>query len=97
MDAALQELDGFYNGAASQAYLGTYLYQDWGQHHWTQGTWTSDLDAGPEALGAPLDDKVFFAGETLNPVDEIDGFMIIRGSVQSAILSGYAAVDRVLD
>ena len=97
VDAALQELDGFYNGAASQAYLGTYLYQDWGQHHWTQGTWTSDLDAGPEALGAPLDDKVFFAGETLNPVDEIDGFMIIRGSVQSAILSGYAAVDRMLD
>jgi hypothetical protein len=40
---------------------------------------------------------VFFAGETLNPVDEIDGFMIIRGSVQSAILSGCAAVDRMLD
>tara|TARA_B110000208_G_scaffold159314_1_gene193911 strand:- start:381 stop:1604 length:1224 start_codon:yes stop_codon:yes gene_type:complete len=99
VDSIIQELDGYYNGLASENYLGTYIYEDWSQQTYAQGTWTSDFEASSEDLNASLDDKVYFAGETYNVhgIWPIDGFYIIRGSVQSAILSGYEVVDRILD
>ena len=99
VDTVLQELDGYYNGLASQCYLGSYIYQDWGQHTFTQGTWTSNFQTASEDLIAPLENKVYFAGETYNShgLTPLDGFYIIRGSVQSAILSGYEVVDSVLE
>ena len=99
VDTVLQELDGYYNGLASQCYLGSYIYKDWGQHTFTQGTWTSNFQTASEDLIAPLENKVYFAGETYNShgLTPLDGFYIIRGSVQSAILSGYEVVDRVLE
>ena len=36
-------------------------------------------------------------GAVNNGLTPLDGFYIIRGSVQSAILSGYEVVDRVLE
>ncbi|MGK0391060.1 MAG: monoamine oxidase [Maribacter sp.] len=97
VDAVIQELDGYFNGLASQNYLGSYIYEDWSQQTYTQGTWTSDFEASSEDLNASLNDKVYFAGETYNVhgIWPVQGFYIIRGSVQSAILSGYEVVDRI--
>ena len=52
-----------------------------------------------EDLNASLDDKVYFAGETYNThgITPNRGFYIIRGSVQSAILSGYDVVEQILE
>ena len=99
VDSVLQELDGYFSGLASQYYLGAYIYQDWGQQTYTQGTWTSDFQAASDVLMAPLIDKVYFAGETYNAhgITPHNGFYIIRGSVQSAILSGYEVVDKILE
>ena len=50
-------------------------------------------------LNTSLNDKVYFAGETYNKHGETptDNFYIIRGSVQSAILSGYEVVEKIMD
>ncbi len=97
--SVLQELDGYYKGLASQNYLGAYLYKNWSQQTYTQGTWTSDTEAFSNALNASLKDKVYFAGEKYTEHGEIPthGYYIIRGSVQSAILSGYEIVDKILE
>lgn len=97
--SVIQELDGHFNGQASGHYLGVYIYENWGQQTFTQGTWTSDFEAASEDLNASLDDKIYFAGETHNVhgINPLHGFYIIRGSVQSAILSGYEVVDTILD
>ena len=99
VSSVIQELDGYFNGLASQNYLGSYIYENWNQQTFTQGTWTSDFQSASEDLIAPLDDKVYFAGETYNSsgISPVDGFYIIRGSVQSAIISGYEAVDKILE
>ncbi|MFT6679707.1 MAG: monoamine oxidase [Granulosicoccus sp.] len=99
VSSVIQELDGYFNGLASQNYLGSYIYENWNQQTFTQGTWTSDFQSASEELIAPLDDKVYFAGETYNSsgISPVDGFYIIRGSVQSAIISGYEAVDKILE
>ena len=97
--SVIQELDGYFNGLASQNYLGSYIYEDWSQHKYTQGTWTSDFQKSSKKLNDSLDDKVYFAGETYNVhgINTSQGFYIIRGSVQSAILSGYEVVDQILE
>jgi hypothetical protein len=94
--SVIEELDGYFDGLASENYLGSYIYKDWGQQTFTQGTWTTDFENSSKKLNASLDDKVYFAGETYNTDYKIKGFNIIRGSVQSAILSGYEAVDKIL-
>jgi len=99
VSSVIQELDGYFNGLASQNYLGSYIYEDWGQHTFTQGTWTSDFEKSSIKLNDSLDDKVYFAGETYNThgITPNRGFYIIRGSVQSAILSGYDVVEKILE
>ena len=99
VSSVIQELDGYFNGLASQNYLGSYIYEDWGQHTFTQGTWTSDFEKSSIKLNDSLDDKVYFAGETYNThgITPNRGFYIIRGSVQSAILSGYDVVEQILE
>jgi len=99
VDSVIQELDGYFDGLASQNYLGSYIYEDWGQHTYTQGTWTSDFEKSSKNLNDSLDDKVYFAGETYNAhgIAPFQEFYIIRGSVQSAILSGYEVVDQILE
>jgi monoamine oxidase len=94
--SVIEELDGYFDGLASENYLGSYIYKDWGQQTFTQGTWTTDFENSSKKLHASLDDKVYFAGETYNTDYKIKGFNIIRGSVQSAIVSGYEVVDKIL-
>ena len=83
VDSVIQELDGYFDGLASENYLGSYIYEDWGQQKYTQGTWTTNFQKSSKKLNASLDYKV-------------QGFYIIRGSLQNTILSGYKAVDRIL-
>ena len=83
VDSVIQELDGYFDGLASENYLGSYIYKDWGQQKYTQGTWTTNFQKSSKKLNASLDYKV-------------QGFYIIRGSLQNTILSGYKAVDRIL-
>jgi len=83
VDSVIQELDGYFDGLASENYLGLYIYEDWGQQKYTQGTWTTNFQKSSKKLNASLDYKV-------------QGVYIIRGSLQNAILSGYKAVDRIL-
>ena len=99
VNSVLKELDTYYNGLASQNYVNSYLYKDWSQQAHVQGTWTSDAEASSNTLNTSIDDKVYFAGETYNEygISQVNGFYIIRGSVQSAILSGYEVVYRVLE
>jgi monoamine oxidase len=96
VDSVIQELDGYFDGLASENYLGLYIYEDWGQQKYTQGTWTTNFQKSSKKLNASLDYKVYFAGETYLTDYKVQGFYIIRGSVQNAILSGYKAVDRIL-
>ena len=57
------------------------------------------LFSAPEALKSFLDEKVYFAGETYNSsgINPVDGFYIIRGSVQSAVISAVETVEKVLE
>jgi len=96
VDSVIQELDGYFDGLASENYLGSYIYKDWGQQKYTQGTWTTNFKKSSKNLNASLDYKVYFAGETYLTDYKVQGFYIIRGSVQNAILSGYEVVDRIL-
>ena len=99
VSSVIKELDEYFNGLTSQNNLGSHTYKDWGQHIFTQGTWTSDFEKSSKKLNDSLDDKVYFAGETYNThgITPNRGFYIIRGSVQSAILSGYEVVDQILE
>jgi monoamine oxidase len=97
--SVLEELDTYYNGLASQNYLNSYVFKDWSQQEYAQGTWTSDTEVSSNSLNTSLNDKVYFAGETYNKHGETptDDFYIIRGSVQSAILSGYEVVENIME
>ncbi len=92
VDEVIEELDGILNGAASQYYTGEYIMKDWGQQVTTLGTWPSNeaSSSSIQALNAPLQEKVFFAGVSFDDKE-------LRGSVQSAIVSGYEVVDRILE
>lgn len=91
VDAVLEELDGIFDGAASQYYTGEYILKDWGQHTHTLGTWTTFGASTSIHLNTNLDDKVYFAGETY----KLQHPLYLRGSVQAAILSGYDVVDKI--
>jgi lysine-specific histone demethylase 1B len=97
--SVLEELDTYYNGLASQNYLNAYVFKDWSQQEYAQGTWTSDTEVSSNSLNTSLNEKVYFAGETYNRHGEtpLDNFYIIRGSVQSAILSGYEVVENIME
>jgi monoamine oxidase len=86
----LEELDIIFDGKASKYYTGQYLIEDWGKHQYTLGTWTNDWEKGMlEVLNQPLENKVYFAGETNN----INGQ---ESTVQGAIMSGYFSTYKLL-
>ncbi|WP_272149260.1 flavin monoamine oxidase family protein [Tenacibaculum aiptasiae] len=88
----LKELDEIYDGIASKHYLGKYLIKNWGKQVYTLGTWTSnETDTSSlKELNKPLQNKVFFAGETYDLNEE-------RSTVQGAILSGYNTAKLILE
>lgn len=92
VSTVLKELDQMYDGKASKTYTGNYLFKDWGKHPFTLGTWTSGFAEGSmlKTLRKPLNNKVFFAGETYNSYEQ-------GSTVHGAIMSGYETVYNILD
>lgn len=89
VETVLKELDLIFDGAASDHYTGEYRLHDWGRHPYTLGTWTHDLDESThEKVNAPLNGKVFFAGES----HEEDHWSTVPG----AVLSGKAVANQLL-
>ena len=90
VDSVLTELDLMFEGIASKFYTGEFLYQDWGNHEYTLGTWSTSLfdKSLLEELNRPLDQKVYFAGGAND--------LYRQGGVPGAIMSGYTAIDRLL-
>jgi len=87
----IKELDKMYGGKASQTYMNEYLFENWGQYEFTQGTWTQAMlekKSNLEILRLPLDNKVYFAGEIYDTYQQM--------GVPGAILSGYYTVDKLL-
>lgn len=90
LQATLKKLDKIFDGKASETFTGDYLYHDWGHHKFTLGTWTHDFnDKYRDVFNEPLDDKVFFAGETY----EDDHWSTVPG----AIISGQTVANEVLE
>lgn len=90
IDAVLQELDTIFDGKASATYTGESLFHDWGNHPYTLGTWTEEFNDKYRApFNAPLDGKVFFAGETYE--DEH------WSTVPGAIISGQTVANELLE
>ena len=46
----INELDEIFDGKASQTYLHEYLYENWGQHEFTRGTWTQAFQGKKQLL-----------------------------------------------
>ncbi len=92
IDRILAELDAIYDGQASQHYSGDYILTDWGRHAFTYGTWTGETGSEEQMdlLRAPLDNKVYFAGSSLQQHGQ-------EGTVHGAIMSGYDAVSDLLE
>ena len=88
--SVLSELDLMFDGKASKLYMGEYIYQDWGNHQYTLGTWSTSLfnNSMLEELNRPLDQKVYFAGGAND--------LYRQGGVPGAIISGYTAIDKLL-
>ena len=88
---SLAELDAMFGGAASRAYTGEYLLQDWGRNEYVRGTWVLGFlirGSTLRRLNASLDGKVYFAGEAHDVHRQL--------GVPGAILSGFDAADRLL-
>jgi monoamine oxidase len=89
--AALAELDAMFGDVPSRAYTGEYRLEDWGRKPFTQGTWVEGFKirrATLTELNAPLEHKVYFAGEA----NDVNGQLGVPG----ALLSGLHAVDQLL-
>lgn len=69
LQAMLDELDLMFGGAASASYVG-HFFQDWYQEPYIRGAYSYPLvgyqEDSRERLAAPVDDKVYFAGEATN-------------------------------
>ena len=91
VSALVKELDGMYPGVASRTYTGDHVVQDWGRHEFTKGSWVESTEIKREAvaaLNAPLDNKVYFAGEANDTTRQL--------ALPGAILSGLSAIDAML-
>ena len=87
----IKELDKMFAGKASQSFMNEYLFEDWGQYEFIQGTWTQamlEMKSNLEILRLPLNNKVYFAGEVYDIYQQM--------GVPGAILSGYYSIDQLL-
>ena len=88
---ALEELDKIYEGKASKTHTGEYVFEDWGRHEFTLGTWIESFQINQsiiQKLNEPLNGKVFFAGELYDLHHQL--------GVPGAIVSGYHSIDKLL-
>ena len=64
LKSVLAELDEMFNGRATATYL-KHIVHNWSAEPFIQGTY-SHRKASARKLAAPLDRKVYFAGEAMN-------------------------------
>ena len=79
-----------YDGKA-EFYTGEYRLENWGNHEYTQGTWTQayqEKKSTLKTLAKPLNSKVYFAGEIFDPYQQM--------GVPGALLSGFIPWTRCL-
>lgn len=91
VSSALKELDQILDGKASEFYSGEYIFENWGQHEFTLGTWTNaalNKKFSLKTLNQSLQRKVYFAGEIYDVHQQL--------GVPGAILSGYDSIDKLL-
>ena len=91
VESALDELDGMFDGAATEHFTGEWRLENWGQVPHIEGTWTTayrERSRDLEIIRRPLEDKVFFAGEIFD--------MHRQMGVPGAVLSGYDAAHAAL-
>lgn len=85
----MDELDTIFDGKASKYYL-NHVVQNWSAEPFINGSYSHYQRYGSrDALIAPIDQKVFFAGETYAPESSI-------ATVHGAGLSAYNAVEEIL-
>ncbi len=91
VQSAIAELDLIFDDKASETFTGEYIFENWGQHQFTMGTWTQAFqqkNSELKILNQSLEKKVYFAGE-INDVYQQMG-------VPGAVLSGYHSIDKLL-
>lgn len=91
IETLLEELDRMFEGKASKTYSGEYRLENWGQHEFTQGTWVvSPFEKAShiQAIAAPLDKRVYFAGSILDPYRQM--------GAPGSMLAGYHFIDKLL-
>jgi monoamine oxidase len=91
ISSLIDELDEMFDGKASKFYTDEFLFENWGKHDFTLGTWTQaflEKNAHLNILREPLKNKVYFAGEIYDRFRQM--------GVPGAILSGYDSIDELL-
>tara|TARA_Y100000287_G_C14031905_1_gene262072 strand:- start:72 stop:593 length:522 start_codon:yes stop_codon:yes gene_type:complete len=91
VSSLIDELDKMFDGKASKFYTEEFLFENWGKHDFTLGTWTQaflEKKSQLNILREPLKNKVYFAGEIYDKYRQM--------GVPGAVLSGYDSIDKLL-
>lgn len=83
----LNELDEMFDGKASQTYV-KHLTQNWSKEPFIGGSYTHGDDSVLDTLITPIDNKLYFAGETFAPSD--------TATAHGAARSAFVAVEEIL-
>lgn len=83
----MEELDAIFEGKASKYYV-KHVIQNWSEEPFIQGSYSHGWSS-PETLAAPVDNRLYFAGEAMNT----DGN---TSTVHGAAESAYAAMEQML-
>lgn len=91
--AVLADLDDLFDGAASAGFVQG-VVQNWTGKEWTRGAYTWGPDDGLEDLVAtirePVDDRLWFAGETL----ATEATSTVQGAMESAYTAARGILER---
>lgn len=83
----LIELDTYFDGKASPKYL-NHVIQNWSAEPYIRGSYTHGDYSVLDVLKEPIDNRIYFAGETMAPSD--------TATVHGAANSAWVAVERLL-
>lgn len=88
--AVLGELDEIYGGVPSRVFENAYV-KNWSREPYIRGSYSMEIetDESPSAIFAPIEGRVFFAGEVLGGAEQ--------ATVHGAAFSGIRAVKHILD
>ena len=90
LQVMLAELDEVFDGAATATYR-RYIVQNWNAEPFAGAAYLADVESTTtsQKLAAPIDNRVYFAGEAYTRFDD-------WGSVHAAARSAAQAVDEIL-